>query len=149
MKAVFCYICCCFLAVTSCHEDPYIGLWMAMLGIKQLLVRWQGCKGLSIYWNNRSEETIRSCDGYREVVLGVTKQVCLRNCSLQLLTITSGVCLHRNNPSYYWGLPCHGCKNALAGHSQSTYDYKTDNMESLIIARSYNDNSVSNVIIYP
>ena len=42
-----------------------------MLGIKQLLVRWHGCKGLSIYWNNRSEETIRSCDGYREVVLGV------------------------------------------------------------------------------
>ena len=42
-----------------------------MLGIKQLLVRWQGCKGLSIYWNNRSEETIRSCNGYREVVLGV------------------------------------------------------------------------------
>ncbi len=59
------------MAITSCHEDPSIGLWMAMLGINQLLVRWQGYKGLSTYWNNRSEETIRSCDGYREVVLGV------------------------------------------------------------------------------
>ena len=37
-------------------------------------------------------------------------------------------------------------KMQLAGHSQSTYDYKRDNVESLIMARSYNDNSVSNVI---
>ena len=44
------------------------------------------------------------------------------------------------------GLPFHGCQIALAGHSQNTYDYKTYNVESLIIARSYNDNSVSNVI---
>ena len=40
-------MCCCFLAITSCQEYRYIGLWVAMLGIKQLLVRWQGCKGLS------------------------------------------------------------------------------------------------------
>ena len=67
-------MCCCFLAITPCQEYPYIGLRMATLGIKQLLVRWQGCKGLSynISRNNRSEEAIRSCDGYNEEeVLGL------------------------------------------------------------------------------
>ena len=48
MKTVFA-MCCCFLAITSCQEDPYIGLWMAMLGIKQLLVRWQGLQGTELY----------------------------------------------------------------------------------------------------
>ena len=37
-------------------------------------------------------------------------------------------------------------RHQLAGHPQSTYDYKTDNMEGLITARYYNYNSVSNVI---
>ena len=37
-------------------------------------------------------------------------------------------------------------RHQLAGHPQSTYNYKTDNVESLIIARYYNYNSVSNVI---
>ena len=36
---------------------------------------------------------------------------------------------------YYWMLPSHGCHTALAGHSQNTYDYKTDNVEGLVIAR--------------
>ena len=36
----------------------------------------------------------------------------------------------------------------LAGHPQSTYDYKTDNVEGLIIARYYNYNSVSNVLSF-
>ena len=65
-----------------------------------LLVRWQGCKGLSIYWNNRSEETIRSCGGYREVVLVVITSLPKKLFSLTL-AIASGFCLHRNNPSYY------------------------------------------------
>ena len=34
MKTVLA-MCCCFLAITSCQEYPYIGLRMAMLGIKQ------------------------------------------------------------------------------------------------------------------
>ena len=35
---------------------------------------------------------------------------------------------------------------ALAGHSQSTHDYKTNNVDGFIIARYYSDNSASNVI---
>ena len=92
------------MAITSCHEDPYIGLWTAMLGIKQLLVRWHGCKGLNIYLNNRSEETIRHCGGYREVVLGVITSLPKK---LFRLTFDNHfrVIRHRNNPSYYRGCP--------------------------------------------
>ena len=102
-------------------------------------------QGTELYHGVTGQKRQSGLDGYREVVLGVITSLPKNLFSLTFDNHFS-VLLHRNNPRYYWGLLCHGCQNALAGNSQSTYDYKTDNVESLIIARSFNDNSVSNVI---
>ena len=104
-----------------------------------------------ISWDNRLEETIQYCEDLgRYFFVGLITSLPKQPFSLTVgnhfsyLSLVEeqpiqGFCLHRNNPSYFWRLPCLGCRNALAGHSQSTYDYKTDNVEGFIIAIYYND----------
>ena len=48
MKTVFA-MCCCFLAITYCQEDPYIGLWMAMLGKKAITTEMARLQGTGLY----------------------------------------------------------------------------------------------------
>ena len=48
MKTVFA-MCCCFLAIPSCQEDPYIGLWIAMLGIQPFTSELAMLQGTELY----------------------------------------------------------------------------------------------------